>query len=89
MTRNTQLRHQVFLANVPYEASEADVAELFAANGARAMRTSILLDDAGNSRGRAFVEFWMEEDKERALQLDGTEWMGRRLLVRRLLGEDG
>ncbi|MEA5533276.1 RNA-binding protein [Crocosphaera sp. XPORK-15E] len=72
----------IYVGNLPYEVTEADVTEAFAEYGT-VKRVHLPTDrETGKARGFGFVE--MEEDaQENAAieELDGAEWMGRNLKV--------
>ncbi|KAK9851345.1 hypothetical protein WJX84_006139 [Apatococcus fuscideae] len=74
-------RKTVFVRNLPFKASQADVAAFFAAAGGIAdIRRG--LDDQGRLQGHALVQFESVEAAERAAEMDGQDMMGRPQFVR-------
>ena len=75
---------EIFVANVPFDASEDDILRLFEAYGA-VERVNIVKDrDTGRSRGFFFVGMRQDEDALAAIKaLDGVELQGRSLSVSR------
>jgi RNA recognition motif-containing protein len=71
----------IYLGNLPFEASEDDVRELFNPHGEVANVSLITDRETGRPRGFGFVE--MEpEAADRAIEaLDGTDFGGRTLRV--------
>jgi RNA recognition motif-containing protein len=73
---------RLFVGNIPYSATEAELHDVFARHGnVRAVR--IITDfDTGRSRGYAFVEMATPEDAERAIrELNNTNVSGRTIVV--------
>ena len=75
---------EIFVANVPFDASEADILGLFEAFGA-VERINIVKDrDTGRSRGFCFVVMQQDNDALAAIKaLDGVGLQGRTLSVSR------
>ncbi|KAK9863158.1 hypothetical protein WJX84_000744 [Apatococcus fuscideae] len=69
-------RKTVFIRNLPFKATQQDVASFFAACGAI---TDIRrgLDSQDRLQGHALVQFESVEAAQRAIQMDGQEMMGR------------
>ena len=72
----------IYVGNLPYKTSEADLAELFAAFG-QVERASIVMDrETGRSRGFGFVEMTDHAAGTKAIEeLAGQEWNGRPLTI--------
>lgn len=81
---------RLFVANIPFETTRAELAEVFAQFGAVA-DVHILIDHStGRSRGCGFVEYRMPEDAETAmLSADGAIFHGRTLVVKEAHGRLG
>jgi len=73
---------KLFVGNLPYTATEADLEGLFARVGA-VESVQVMRDMAtGRARGFAFVEMATEEEAQRAVtELNQTELGGRTLAV--------
>ena len=72
----------IYVGNVPYAATEADLEKIFEPHGPIKSVTIIRDRHDGRSKGYGFVEMENQEDGERATEaLDGHELMGRRLTV--------
>lgn len=72
----------IYVGNLSYRASEADLKEVFADYG-EVTRVVLPTDrETGRLRGFAFVEMSEEAQEDAAItELDGAEWMGRQLRV--------
>ena len=72
----------IYVGNLSYEVTEADLSSVFAEYGS-VKRVSVPTDrDSGRVRGFAFIEMGSEEQKKSAIEaLDGAEWMGRTMKV--------
>mmetsp|Transcript_3222 Transcript_3222/g.3620 ORF Transcript_3222/g.3620 Transcript_3222/m.3620 type:complete len:205 (-) Transcript_3222:17-631(-) len=70
----------IFIGNVDYDATYADLKEIFEACGT-VNRVKIASDKAGNPKGFAYLEFVEPDAVQIALNLDGTELNGRALKV--------
>lgn len=71
---------RLYVGNIPFNATDHDLRDLFARCGS-VNRVDMVVDrDSGRSRGFAFVEV---DDKATAgaLELDGSDFGGRRLVV--------
>ncbi len=72
----------IYVGNLPFTASNADLRELFADYGTITSATVITDRDTGRSRGFGFVELADEALAGKAVgNLDGRDWNGRRLTV--------
>jgi RNA recognition motif-containing protein len=72
----------IYIGNLPYQASEEDVTEIFAEYGT-VKRVQLPTDrETGRPRGFGFVEMSSDDEETAAIEaLDGAEWMGRDLKV--------
>ena len=72
----------IYVGNLPYKTSEADLATLFGTHG-KVERASIVMDrETGRSRGFGFVEMTDHEQGTKAIEaLAGHEWNGRPLTI--------
>ena len=72
----------IYVGNLSYEATQADLKEVFADYGS-VTRVHVPTDrETGRPRGFAFVEMNTEAEESKAIDtLDGAEWMGRSLKV--------
>jgi RNA recognition motif-containing protein len=72
----------IYIGNLPYQATEEDVTEIFAEYGT-VKRVQLPTDrETGRPRGFGFVEMSSDDEESAAIEaLDGAEWMGRDLKV--------
>jgi RNA recognition motif-containing protein len=76
------LAKKIYVGNLPFSATEAEVRELFEAHGTVDSVNVITDRDTGRSKGFAFVEMEDEANAAKAMQaLDGQEFGGRDLRV--------
>ena len=72
----------IYVGNLPFTATDADLRGLFADFGTVTSASVIVDRDTGRSRGFGFVELADEALAGKAIgNLDGYEWDGRRLTV--------
>ena len=73
---------KVYVGNLGYDTSEADLEQLFGQHGT-VQSCSIITDrDSGRSKGFAFVEMGSDQEARKAIEeLDGKELDGRALKV--------
>ncbi len=72
----------IYVGNLPFDATEADLRSLFADYGTITSASVITDRDTGRSRGFGFVELADETLAGQAIEkLDGYEWDGRKLTV--------
>lgn len=72
----------IYVGNLPFQATEADLRSLFADYGAVTSAAVITDRDTGRSRGFGFVELADEAAAGQAIdKLNGYEWDGRQLTV--------
>ena len=77
-----ELPMNIYVGNLPFDATEGDLRALFADYGTVASAAVITDRDTGRSRGFGFVEIEDEAAAGKAVgQLDGAELGGRRLTV--------
>jgi cold-inducible RNA-binding protein len=73
---------KMYVGNLSFDASEADIRELFSQFGDVTEVAMIMDRDSGRPRGFCFVSMGSREGMEAAIkELDGKEWMGRPLGV--------
>ncbi|HEV8113833.1 MAG TPA: RNA-binding protein [Planctomycetota bacterium] len=74
---------KLFVGNLSYNTTEADLRAAFAADGRQVKEVAIITDRmTGQPRGFAFVQMGSNEDAAAAIQaLDGTQMDGRALRV--------
>ena len=72
----------VYVGNLSYDVTEADLNSVFAEYGT-VKRVTLPTDrETGRVRGFAFVDLSTDDDEQAAIDaLDGAEWMGRDLRV--------
>ncbi|CCQ55443.1 RNA recognition motif domain-containing protein [Crocosphaera watsonii WH 8501] len=72
----------IYVGNLSYDVTDADLEQVFAEYGT-VKRVQLLTDrETGRPRGFGFVEMDTETEEESAIEaLDGAEWMGRALRV--------
>lgn len=72
----------IYIGNLSYEVTEADVTEVFAEYGS-VKRVQLPTDrETGRMRGFGFVEMGSDAEEQKAIdELDGADWMGRSLKV--------
>jgi len=73
---------KIYVGNLPFSATDAEIRELFAAHGT-VESVSIITDrDTGRSKGFGFVEMGSEKEAQAAIAaLNGQEVGGRALTV--------
>jgi RNA recognition motif-containing protein len=76
------LSKKLYVGNLPFNATEAELRDLFEAHGAIESVNVITDRDTGRSRGFGFVEYQEESNAQAARQaLDGFDMGGRSLRV--------
>jgi cold-inducible RNA-binding protein len=74
---------KLFVGNLSYETTDADLKEAFSKAGTCESATVILDRMTGRSRGFGFVEMASDDEARQAIAtLDGTEVRGRAISVR-------
>ena len=72
----------LYVGNLPFDASEQDLIDLFGQVGEVVSAQVISDRETGRSRGFAFVQMATAEEAQNAIeQFNEQEFMGRRLLV--------
>ena len=74
---------KLFVGNLPYQASEADLETWFTTAGLNVSTVSIVRDRfSGEPRGFGFVEIEQDEEAEKAINnCNGQDLLGRTLVV--------
>ena len=74
---------KLYIGNLSYETTEADLRNLFTAQGHQVLEVKVVLDrDTGRPRGFAFVEMSNTHDMQKAIEgLNGKDLQGRALSV--------
>lgn len=74
---------KLFVGNLPYQASEAELQDWFTRAGFQADSVQIIRDKfTGEPRGFGFAEFSNDEEADRAVQTcNGQDFLGRSLVV--------
>ena len=76
------MNRKLYVGNLPFQTTEADLEALFASSGDVASVTVMRDRETGRARGFAFVEMASDEGASRAVQtLDNTSYGGRNLSV--------
>lgn len=73
----------VFVGNLGFNASEANVGDVFKRERMNPIRIRMLQDQDGKFKGAAFVEFESRDDADKACRLNGVAMAGsdRRLRI--------
>lgn len=71
----------IFIKDIDYDLRESDLAEQMGRLGKIVRVTIPLTYDQARNKGFAYVEFKNVSDAKRALRLDGTELLGRKVMV--------
>ncbi|MEY4674463.1 MAG: hypothetical protein RL148_2247 [Planctomycetota bacterium] len=74
---------RLYVGNLPYDATEAALLEVFGQDGRKVEKVHIVLDrETGRPRGFAFVEMATDEQARAAMQaLDGKDFRGRMMRI--------
>ena len=74
---------KLYVGNLSYDTTEADLRDAFGADGRTVMEVAIVMDrDTGRPRGFAFVTMGSNADAQAAIAaLDGNSLQGRNLKV--------
>ena len=76
------MSRKLYVGNLPFQTTEADLETLFASAGDVATITVMRERETGRARGFAFVEMASDEGAAQAVQtLNNTSFGGRNLLV--------
>ncbi|OGY28734.1 MAG: RNA-binding protein [Candidatus Woykebacteria bacterium RIFCSPHIGHO2_12_FULL_43_10] len=73
---------KLFVGSLPYQATSAELEEVFAQAG-KVDSVNVIMDKfSGQSKGFAFVEMSTEEEAQKAVStLNGADFQGRKLVV--------
>jgi cold-inducible RNA-binding protein len=82
LSRNLDLLKNIYVGNLPFSATEAEVSQLFESHGA-VQRVHLVMDrDTGRPRGFGFVEMTNDGEGTAAIEaLNGSQMGGRSLTV--------
>ena len=73
---------RIYVGNLPYQAAEAELRQLFEQFGQVSSATIIMDRQTGKSKGFAFIEMDVETEADEAIQkLNGSEYGGRKIVV--------
>ena len=73
---------KLYVGNLSYDTSEADLREAFEADGRTVTDVAVIMDrETGRPRGFGFVTMGSAADAQAALSLDGTQLQGRTIKV--------
>jgi RNA recognition motif-containing protein len=76
------LEKKLYVGNIPFQAQEEDIRELFSKIGEVESIKMITDAQTGKPKGFGFVEMTTEEDAKKAIEtLNGTSFMDRNLTV--------
>lgn len=76
------MNRRLFVGNLPFQATEADLESLFAASGDVASVTLVRDRETGRARGFGFVEMATDEGASNAIEaLNNSSYGGRNLAV--------
>lgn len=79
--KDTELSKNIYVGNLPFSATEAELERLFSQHGEVSSVKLITDRETGRSRGFAFVEMDDEGAEKAIRELDGHEMDGRALRV--------
>jgi RNA recognition motif-containing protein len=73
---------KLYVGNLPFTATDADLSEMFAQVGSVASAKIITDRDTGRSKGFGFVEMASDEEAANAItQFNGADYSGRPMVV--------
>lgn len=76
------MNRKLYVGNLPYQTTEADLEALFAPNGDVASVTVVRERETGRARGFGFVEMATDEGASKAIEaLNNASYGGRNLAV--------
>ncbi|MBI1862718.1 RNA-binding protein [Candidatus Microgenomates bacterium] len=73
--------NKIFVGSLPWAINSDSLAEIFAQYGEIVESTVITDRDTGRSKGFGFVTFSSPESAQKALEMDGREVEGRKIVV--------
>jgi RNA recognition motif-containing protein len=72
----------IYVGNLSYDVTQEDIQQVFADYGTVTKVTMPMDRETGRVRGFGFVEMQSSEEEDKAIEeLDGAEWMGRKMRV--------
>ena len=75
------MQTKLYVGNLNYQSTEDDLRNLFSKFGAVQNVTIVKDRYSGQSKGFAFVEMSNHDDAEKALELNGSDFLGRSINV--------
>lgn len=75
------MQPKLYVGNLSYDAKDSDLQNLFSKYGNVQSATIISDRFTGRSKGFGFVEMASGEEAEKALALNGTDFLGRNITV--------
>lgn len=76
------MEYKLYIGNLPYSTTDADLQALFAKAGAVKSAAVIKDRETGRSKGFAFVEMETQQDMDNAISMfNGKDFQGRALTV--------
>lgn len=81
MIRGYDMLAKLYVGNLSYNCKDSDLQDLFSKYGS--VKSVSIINDrlTGRSKGFAFVEMTTGEDAQKALELNGQDFLGRKLTV--------
>jgi len=73
--------NKLFIGSLPWAINNDSLRDLFAQYGEITDAVVIMDRDSGRSKGFGFVTFASQESAEKALEMDGKEVEGRKIVV--------
>jgi len=74
-------KNKLFIGGLPWSVTNDTLRELFSQYGEITEAIIITDRDSGRSKGFGFVTFANEADAQKALEMDGKEVEGRKIIV--------
>lgn len=79
--RKTSMNNKLYVGNLNYSTTDEDLKGLFSKYG-NIQSANVIMDKySGRSKGFGFVEMVSAEEAEKALELNGSDFMGRNITV--------
>lgn len=76
------MQNKLFIGNLPYKATDAELQDFFSAAGSVTSATIIKERDSGRSKGFGFVEMSSDAEAQKAIDmLNGKDFGGRAIMV--------
>lgn len=73
--------NKLFIGSLPWSVNNDSLRDLFAQYGEITDAVVIMDRDSGRSKGFGFVTFASQDSAEKALEMDGKEVEGRKIVV--------